>query len=288
MSKLPLEIIEQFIDACKAGAGDAGGSLSSALDSTMQIVDVIGGEPITQGALPEEFGGPGLALIFHVGDAGLALLLPEATNLLPTWYTQPDPTGESKLQTLAQELSMLLLPEDIEVSQFAAGAVQHLGNALRAGQTADPFGCVRLSMQGDDGNGTFYMCWPVERPGAFLRKADPPTAEPAAVPEAAAHDLPTEHQDHDYASLPTYTRSLLSIRLPVVVNLASTKMSVDEILNLGQGSIIQFEKSCEDSLELEAGGHTLAAGEAVKVGDKFGLRITSIRLPNERYQTIGK
>jgi flagellar motor switch/type III secretory pathway protein FliN len=57
---------------------------------------------------------------------------------------------------------------------------------------------------------------------------------------------------------------------------------VREIVQLGPGAIIQFEKSCEEMLELEAGSIPIAAGEAVKVGDKFGLRITSIRLPEER------
>ena len=39
-------------------------------------------------------------------------------------------------------------------------------------------------------------------------------------------------------------------------------------------------------LDLEAGGHPVAHGEAVKVGDKFGLRITSVRLPDERFEPL--
>jgi flagellar motor switch/type III secretory pathway protein FliN len=55
---------------------------------------------------------------------------------------------------------------------------------------------------------------------------------------------------------------------------------------LGPGSIIQFDKSCEEMLELDAGGRRIAMGEAVKVGDKFGLRITSIILPDERFRPV--
>src|SRR5262245_3457545 len=79
--------------------------------------------------------------------------------------------------------------------------------------------------------------------------------------------------------LPSYSRSLLHIRVPVTVTLASKRQAVNRIVELGQGSIIQFEKPCDETLELQVGGHTVAAGEAVKVGDKFGLRITSIVLP---------
>ena len=292
MANLSQEIIEQVVDACKAGAGDAGGSLSSALDNAMQIVDVVAGEPLAASAIPEELAGPGLAVALHVGEEAIALLLPEATNLLPPWYTQPDPTGESKLQTLAQELSMLLLPENLEVGDFAAGAVNNLADALQSAAIAESAACIQLSMSGDDGNGNFYMCWPVASPKALLPEpetpattASEPDAAPATTPVAAAADGDCEA---DLESLPTYSRSLLNIRVPVVVKLASTKMAVEDVVNLGPGAIIQFDKSCEDSLDLEAGGNVLAAGDAVKVGDKFGLRITSIRLPDERYQTVGK
>jgi len=50
--------------------------------------------------------------------------------------------------------------------------------------------------------------------------------------------------------------------------------------------MVQFDKSCEEMLDLHAGGHRVAMGEAVKVGDKFGLRITSMVLPGERFQKV--
>ena len=86
--------------------------------------------------------------------------------------------------------------------------------------------------------------------------------------------------------LPSYSRSLLHIKVPVVVTLASKKQSVDQIVQLGPGSIIQFEKACEEMLELAVGGHPIAEGEAVKVGDKFGLRITSLTPAGERFAPI--
>ena len=72
--------------------------------------------------------------------------------------------------------------------------------------------------------------------------------------------------------LPPYTRSLLHIRVPVVVTLARKRQALGRIVELGPGSIIQFDKSCEEMLELSVGDHPIASGEAVKVGDKFGLR----------------
>jgi flagellar motor switch/type III secretory pathway protein FliN len=79
---------------------------------------------------------------------------------------------------------------------------------------------------------------------------------------------------------------LLRIRVPVVVTLARKRQPLGRVIELGPGSIIHFEKSCEEMLDLEAGGLAVARGEAVKVGDKFGLRITSIVLPEERFQPV--
>ena len=86
--------------------------------------------------------------------------------------------------------------------------------------------------------------------------------------------------------LPAYSRSLLKIKVPVTVTLAETRQSVREILDLVPGSILQFEKMCDDTLSLEVGEHRIAEGETVKVGDKFGLRITSMVRPEERFHTV--
>jgi flagellar motor switch protein FliM len=55
---------------------------------------------------------------------------------------------------------------------------------------------------------------------------------------------------------------------------------------LSPGTILQFNKACDEALQLEVGDHPVALGETVKVGDKFGLWITSIVMPGERYWVI--
>src|SRR5437868_1867501 len=86
--------------------------------------------------------------------------------------------------------------------------------------------------------------------------------------------------------LPSYTRSLLHIEVAVVVTLAAKKQVIGQILELGPGSIIHFDKSCDEMLDLSVGEHRIAQGEAVKVGDKFGLRVTSLILPDERFKPV--
>jgi flagellar motor switch protein FliN/FliY len=88
-------------------------------------------------------------------------------------------------------------------------------------------------------------------------------------------------------NLPNYTKNLLRIRVPVMVTLARKKQRVSSIVELGLGTILQFSKSCEQLLEIEVNGHEIGQGEAVKVGDKFGLRVSNLTLPGERFDAIG-
>jgi flagellar motor switch/type III secretory pathway protein FliN len=86
--------------------------------------------------------------------------------------------------------------------------------------------------------------------------------------------------------LPRYARSLLRIHVPLRVVLASKRQPIGQVVELCPGAIIGFDKMCDESLDLMADGRRIATGEAVKVGDKFGLRILSICLPEERYRKV--
>ena len=114
---------------------------------------------------------------------------------------------------------------------------------------------------------------------------------------SVVHTAPPQHQHQNHPrsrhrqpiqleDLPSYTKSLLKIKVPVSVTLAEKRQPISQILELGPGSIIQFEKSCEETLDLDVGARRVAKGEVVKVGDKFGLRITSMVLPEERFHSI--
>jgi flagellar motor switch/type III secretory pathway protein FliN len=130
-------------------------------------------------------------------------------------------------------------------------------------------------------------------PEATKEEAEPKSeAEPEEEPEAkpqpapAAKPQPVAKQPVRLEGLPGYSRSLLKIKVPVVVTLAEKRQSLGQVVELGPGSIIQFEKSCEEMLELNVGSQPVAVGEAVKVGDKFGLRVTQIILPEERFAKV--
>jgi flagellar motor switch protein FliN/FliY len=95
-----------------------------------------------------------------------------------------------------------------------------------------------------------------------------------------AHERPgIEAGDAAISDLPLYARGLLKIRVPVRVTLASQRKPIQEIIELGPGSIVKFDKTCDEPLELCVGDRPIATGEVVKVGDKFGLRVGGLLAP---------
>jgi flagellar motor switch protein FliN/FliY len=75
------------------------------------------------------------------------------------------------------------------------------------------------------------------------------------------------------SSIPPFAQGLLKIRVPVQVTLASQRKSIQEIIDLGPGAIVKFNKTCDEPLEVCVGERAIATGEVIKVGDKFGVRI---------------
>lgn len=79
---------------------------------------------------------------------------------------------------------------------------------------------------------------------------------------------------------------ILDIPLRVTVELGRTKMVVSELLNLGQGSVIELNKLAGEPMEILVNDKLVARGEAVVVNEKFGVRLTDIISPAERVQQL--
>ena len=321
MAELTPEIVDSILAACQAGVGEANEAFSRSLDQPLSM-EV--GEPTTAkpDALPAGLDGPGLIVLLGIGGRAAVLLLPEATGLVPDWANNPDPTGQSKLTTLAQELGMLLLPEDLMPEQFECQRVERLDESVTRGGLGEELGVVPLTLKPSEGNpGAANLIWPLLKPDAVFggtaeaaTSSPEPPAQASAQPQSGAAAAPPPEQPNprpqpsqpngrrrktrglfvlrrpqgppNLDDLPPYTRSLLRVKVPVIVTLAGKKQPLGRICELGPGSILQFDKSCEEMLDMCVGERLVAQGEAVKVGDKFGLRITNVILPDERFTSI--
>ncbi|GBD39480.1 Flagellar motor switch protein FliN [bacterium HR37] len=79
---------------------------------------------------------------------------------------------------------------------------------------------------------------------------------------------------------------LLDIPLTITVELGRTKMLVRDLLQLGQGSVIELDKLAGEPMEILVNNKLVARGEVVVVNEKFGVRVTDIITPAERIRQL--
>ncbi|OIQ19739.1 MAG: flagellar motor switch protein FliN [Bacteriovorax sp. MedPE-SWde] len=79
---------------------------------------------------------------------------------------------------------------------------------------------------------------------------------------------------------------ILDIPLKVTVELGRTEVQIKDLLQLGQGSVLELDKLAGEPLEILVNGKLVAKGEVVVVNEKFGIRLTDIISPIERIETL--
>lgn len=88
------------------------------------------------------------------------------------------------------------------------------------------------------------------------------------------------------SAAPMNMEFILDIPLEVTVELGRTKLLVNELLKLGQGSVIELTKLAGETLDVLANQKLIARGEAVVVNEKFGVRLTEVVSPMERIERL--
>jgi flagellar motor switch protein FliN/FliY len=79
---------------------------------------------------------------------------------------------------------------------------------------------------------------------------------------------------------------ILDIPLKVSVELGRANVVIKDLLQLGQGSVLELDKLAGEPLEVLVNGKLVARGEVVVVNEKFGIRLTDIISPLERIETL--
>lgn len=79
---------------------------------------------------------------------------------------------------------------------------------------------------------------------------------------------------------------ILDVPLDISVVLGRTRKSIQDILNLGTGSLIELDKLAEEPVEILVNGKQIALGEVVVVDENFGVRITNIVSSVERIKSL--
>lgn len=111
-------------------------------------------------------------------------------------------------------------------------------------------------------------------------QADTKEAPPAASKEAA----PTASKET--AEVPSNLRLILDVPLEISVELGRSKILVKDLLNLGQGSVVELDKLMDEPMEILVNQKRVARGEVVVSNDRFGVRLTDILDPMERLEKL--
>lgn len=79
---------------------------------------------------------------------------------------------------------------------------------------------------------------------------------------------------------------ILDVTLQVTVEVGRARMTIQDLLQLGQGSVVELEKLAGEPLDIYVNGKQVARGEAVIVNEKFGVRLTDIISPEDRVESL--
>jgi flagellar motor switch protein FliN len=100
------------------------------------------------------------------------------------------------------------------------------------------------------------------------------------------------HEDFGNASMPGDADSdrvdegrinlVLDIPIEVTVEIGRRKMLLGEVVRLGPGAIVELGKASGEPLDILANGHLIARGEAVVIGERYGVRVMDIVSSQDR------
>ena len=81
---------------------------------------------------------------------------------------------------------------------------------------------------------------------------------------------------------------IMDIPVKLTVELGRTRITIKQLLELAQGSVIELEGLAGEPMDILINGYLIAQGEVVVVDDKYGIRITEIITPSERVQKLNR
>jgi flagellar motor switch protein FliN/FliY len=99
----------------------------------------------------------------------------------------------------------------------------------------------------------------------------------ASFEEVAKGEPPKQVLDMDF---------ILDIPLFLTVELGRNRMLISELLQLGQGSVVEMTKLAGEPMDVYVNQRLIARGEVVVVNEKFGVRLTDIVSPAERINKL--
>jgi len=107
---------------------------------------------------------------------------------------------------------------------------------------------------------------PAEQPATPTSVFQPLTGSPASV----GHDIDL----------------IMDVPVQLTVELGRARMTIKQLLQLGQGSVVELHNLAGEPLDVYVNGYLIAQGEVVVVEDRYGIRLTDVVTPSERINRL--
>lgn len=79
---------------------------------------------------------------------------------------------------------------------------------------------------------------------------------------------------------------IMDVPVQLTVELGRTRLTIKNLLQLGQGSVVELDGLAGEPMDIFVNGYLIAQGEVVVVEDKYGIRLTDIITPSERINRL--
>ncbi|RKY24399.1 MAG: hypothetical protein DRP79_07830 [Planctomycetota bacterium] len=243
------------------------------------------GEPaITAGtkeSLPQALTGPLAAAVCEsTGEiAGQFTLVVDVSTAraLAALMLGGEPPEESA-ETLGQD-------ESDAFRELGANAASAVGSALRATLSCEASVAIKTietpesedKLEDVTGKNAVFISAEgavAERKTAILLACETEMCRAAVAAAARAEMAPEEPEKEE--KLPENLSRILKIRVPVIVVLAEKMLTFQEVLNINEGMVLEFEKNSSEPLDLLVNDRKVGTGYVVKIGERFGLKIGEI------------
>jgi flagellar motor switch protein FliN/FliY len=123
--------------------------------------------------------------------------------------------------------------------------------------------------------------------------------EMGSEPERASSSMPpmpsmvsarpvqfTPLQPGQQSGAPANLDLLLNVSLRVTVELGRARLTIEDILRLGPGSVVELDKAAGEPVGVLVNDRPIARGEVVVIEDRFGVRITEVLSPAQRINSL--
>jgi len=112
-----------------------------------------------------------------------------------------------------------------------------------------------------------------------------PEEPPVSVSRASFSPISESRPEHGYKNI--NIDMLLDIVLPINVELGRKKMKIKDILELGQGSVVELDKTAGEYVDLIVNGKKFAVGEVMVADENYAVRIVSLVSKHDRIKSLG-